>query len=833
MESKKSTFPDTLFVDKRGILWIGSMAGLTKYQYKTRQFFTFTAKHGMTGDRIRHIKEDMRGNLWISFYVSYLNRFTRGKFTAFNASHGLEGKKINAIVEDMKGNLLFGTREKGVYKLRGGKFIKYEIKGLSSNHLIITMCEDWEGGLWIGTNKGLFRVRDNTTDIYTTRDGLSNDYIIYITEDIGKNLWVGTLNGLNRVKKDRSHKLIFETLLENNIVSCLFEDREESLWIGTDNSGIKRLKDGKFISYTPIEGPQRKIVLSLFEDRKGDTWIGSLSGELFRCSENKCIESLEITESSVTSIFAIGQDGKGNLWVGTNGKGAFQKKGGTFVNITTRDGLADNVVNSIYCDSRNILWFGTYDGVSRYHNGVIESFRNQDGLLGKIVYNVYEDRNHYIWIATSKGINVIKNGKFTKNNITKYLQDIPVSCIYEENISSDNGGNVFWVATHGAGLKRFKGGKFVSYTTADGMTSNFIYQLLEDEQGNLWMMSDSGVLKVNKEELIEFANGRIAKINCISFGISDGMESTEFFNKTSRNSALKNRKGEFWFVTKKGITIVNPGKIKINKFPPPVIIEDVVFDDRSIRSSLHREENVFKGTTDFVFHFTAPTFLSPGKIKFKYKLDGYDRDWVYLQPGGKRMARYKDLEPGPYTFSVTACNSDGLWSRTGASMAFTLKPFFYETFFFKIAVFIIFLTLVTGGYFLYKKRSFGKKGKYKSSSLHPLFADECIKKLTYLMEIEKLYRDENLSLQSLSKKLSISPHQLSEIINKKLDKNFWDFINTYRIEEAKKLLRDPKRAEQKIISIAFDVGFNTKTAFNNVFKKYTKMTPSQYKKNLG
>ena len=100
------------------------------------------------------------------------------------------------------------------------------------------------------------------------------------------------------------------------------------------------------------------------------------------------------------------------------------------------------------------------------------------------------------------------------------------------------------------------------------------------------------------------------------------------------------------------------------------------------------------------------------------------------------------------------------------------------------------------------------------------------------MEIEKLYRDETISLQSLSKKLSISPHQLSEIINKKLDKNFWDFINTYRIEEAKKLLRDPKRADQRILSIAFAVGFNTKTAFNNVFKKYTKMTPSQYKKNL-
>jgi AraC-like DNA-binding protein len=263
-----------------------------------------------------------------------------------------------------------------------------------------------------------------------------------------------------------------------------------------------------------------------------------------------------------------------------------------------------------------------------------------------------------------------------------------------------------------------------------------------------------------------------------------------------------------------------------------VVIEDVVFDERSILSSLHREGKTFKGIKDFVFHFTAPTFLSPEKIKFKYKLDGYDREWVYLQPGGKRMVRYKNLEPGTYIFRVIACNNYGLWNRTGASMVFTLKPFFYETLLFKIGIFLIFLALATGGYFLYKRWSPGKKGKYKSSSLNSLFVEECIKKLTYLMEIEKLYCDETISLQSLSEKLSISPHVLSKIINEKLNRNFWDFINTYRVEEAKKLLRDSKRANQKILSIAFDVGFSTKTSFNNVFKKYTKMTPSQYKKNV-
>jgi ligand-binding sensor domain-containing protein/AraC-like DNA-binding protein len=816
IKNKENIPPDTLFVDQRGILWIGSIAGLTRYHYKTGKFTTFTKKHGLTEDRFRCIKEDMRGNLWIGFFVSYLNRFANGKFTAFNASDGLEGKKINAIVEDRKGNLLFGTRENGVFKFLNETFFKFEIEGLGRNHLISTIYEDQGGTLWIGTNKGLFRNVDNRTNVYTRRDGLSDNYIRYIIEDNERNLWVGTVNGLNRMKQNQMGRIVIENMLEDHMILSLFQDSENSLWIGTYDSGIKRLKDGKFMPYSAIEKRHKEIIFSLFEDRWGNTWIGSLSGRLYRCRNKGEVESLKIPGISGTSISAIAEDDNGNLWLGTNGRGIFRKKGETYTNFTTREELADNLVISIFNDSKNNLWISTYDGVSRYHKGVFQSFKTSDGLLGKIVYNVYEDKNHHIWIATDKGVNVIKNGRFSKGNIRGYLKGIPVTCIHEDRVLStknnNNGSkkNVFWIATHGAGLKRFKDGTFISYGISDGMSSSFIYQMFEDERGYLWMMSGSGVLRISKKELNNFAQGRVEKINATSFGISDGMKSIEFTNKYSRHSALKTREGEFWFVTKKGITIVNPEEIKINKSPPPVVIEKVVFNDRPIHLSLHPEENMFKGINHIVFHFTAPSFLSPEKIKFKYQLDGYDRDWKYLQPGEERMACYKRPSPNTYTFKVTACNSDGIWNRIGDSITFSLKPFFYETGLFKIFVFLIILALAAGGYFLYKKRPFEKARKYKNSHLRPLHVKECIKKLTYLMEIEKLYRDETISLQSLSEKLSVTSHQLSQIINEKLNKNFPDFINTYRVEEVKKRLSNPKMTKQKILSIAFDVGFNTR-----------------------
>jgi ligand-binding sensor domain-containing protein/AraC-like DNA-binding protein len=840
---QENTIPDTLFVDKQGILWIGSSAGLTSYKYQADQFQTLTTADGLTKDRIRHIKEDIKGNLWISFFTSYLDRYSSGKFTAFNASNGLDGKKINAIVEDAKGNLLFGTREEGVFVYREGKFSKYPITGLD-NSIIISMHVDRGGELWIGTNNGLLRINEKGTEKFTSRDGLSNDYVTYIIEDNDNNLWVGTVKGLNRIKKSRDNTLHFESILNPYTIACIFEDKEKSLWVGTFDSGIRRLKDGKFVSYAPGKIPQEEIIFSLFEDSRGDTWIGTLGGKLFRCRGSEYIESVGLPPISGTGITCISDDAAGNLWLGTNGNGVFQRKGGTLVQLTIREGLADNLVTSITRDSRGNLWFCTFDGVSCYANGVMTSLNSRGGLLGKMVHNVYEDKQKNIWIAGDKGITFLKEGKIAKENLAFYLQDIPVTCIYEDPAASETGAGssagVFWMATHGAGLKRFKNNVITSFTTDEGMATNFLYQFFEDPQENFWLMSDSGILRVDKKELNHFADSRGAGekniINCTAFGISDGMKSIEFNNQLSRNSALKTAKGEIWFITKKGITIVNPMKIQINKIPPPVVIEKVLFNEQAIAfRGLNSDEDAhtFKGVTDLQFQFTAPTFLAPEKIKFKYRLEGFDNEWVFLPPAKERTAHYKDLAPGVYTFKVVAGNNEGIWTQTGDAVTFNLKTVFYKTLIFRIIIILILIAAAAAGFYFYKKQLLKKKAKYKSSTLNPQYAEECVKKLKRLMENEKLYREPELSLQGLAEKMGVGHHVVSQVLNEKLNRNFSDYINSYRIEEAKKILQDPQKEEQKITAVAFDVGFNTMVAFYNAFKKYTGMTPSEFKKKVG
>ncbi len=858
-DSRENPIPDALLVDREGTLRIGGPRCLTAYRLRTGRFETYP-----TPDRIRCIKEDMKGNLWLGFWSSYAGRFSGGRFTPFNDSHGLWGKKINGIVENSKGDLLFGSREKGLFTFKEGRFAPFPVPGLDDVYIIF-LYEDGNGNLWIGTSNGLFRVNRKGTQRYGRRDGLSDGYITRLLEDSDRNLWVGTLKGLNRLKRKPDGTAAFESLLESFIITCLFEDREGSLWVGTYNSGVKRIKDGKFISYAPLEAYQEEIFQSVFQDSRGDTWIGTLGGKLFRCRGGRFLEAVDLPELSGTAISSIAEAGRGNLWLGTNGKGVFKKNLEKHVDLpavplTTAHGLADNLVTSIYGDSRGNLWCCTFDGVSVIqhpgHAGAkkpaVRSINSRTGLSGKVAHNVYEDRDHHTWIAADKGITILRNGEMGKRNTAYLLPGLSVTCIYEDPSPSRSGKRVFWAATHGAGLRRLEGrietGATVfsahvaeaftvtAFTTAGGMTTNFIYCFFEGPGENFWLMSDSGILRVNKGELNRLAAGRdpdVRDIRCTAFGISDGMKSLEFNNEFSSSSALKTNNGEFWFITKKGISIVNPARVKLNKSPPPVIIEKVWFDRLPV--PLHPAPGASpavsrRGIEEFRFRFTAPTFLYPEKVKFQYRLEGFDPGWVAPEPGAGREARYANLGPGTYTFKVIAANSEGVWNRGGDSMTFTLIPFFYQTLLFKIALVLLLAVLAGAGFYLVKKQPFKNRKRYKGSPLEPGTAAECIKKLRYLMEIKKAYKDPDISLQSLAEQLSVSHHLLSQVLNEKLGQKFFDYIHQYRIEEAQKILREPGKEDQKIAAIAYEVGFNTVPGFYKAFKKFTHMTPTEYKK---
>lgn len=791
-EKEKNDSPTTLFLDRNGILWIGSEKGLTSYDHKTGRFKTFTSHDGLNEDHVRRIKDDLNGNLWISFRSGFINRFSNGAFTVLEPSDGLTGNVINAILVDDNGNLLLGSSEKGVFIYKDRTISPHPDTDIKGSQLI-AMFEDSKGELWIGTTIGLFRVNDKSTQKYTTSEGLSNNRIHAILEDKQGNLWIATEAGLNCVKRKQVSKIAFEHLLKNVNIISLFEDKENSLWAGTFDSGLIRLKDGTFTSYGPFEAKTDEMVCSLSKNRQGGMLIGTVNGKIFRCRGDELPEIISSPELSGTSIIAIYEDDYGTLWLGTMGKGVFQKKKNSFVQFNTDKGLSSNRVTSIFQDSRKDLWFSTFDGVSVFHsNGNrIESLTSKNGLSGKRVHNVHEDKNRKIWIAAEKGITVLKEGKIpskdSKQELQHYLEGTSVTWIYEDRAALEKEGLIYWISTWGNGLKRLRlrDANITTYKTDQGMTTNNLSRFFEDTQGNFWFMSDTGVLRVSKQELNLYAAKELTIINSISFGIDDGLNSSGFNDYFSRNSAIKKGANELWFVTTKGISILDTTKFKINQTPPPVILRSIDIEGEPVPL----QENVFKGKTRFSIRFTAPTFLSPEKARFKYFLKGKDKNWVFQPCGNERVVHYRDLSPGDYNFNVTACNAHGVWNQSGASFSFTIKPYFYQTLVFKLSILALFSVLLSAAFYFYytrkkpscedKSEEEKKKEKYKGINLEPAFIRRCINILEGLMKSQKLYRIEKLTLPILAEKLSeevksVNAHQLSYILNEHMKCSFPD-----------------------------------------------------------
>ena len=611
-----------------------------------------------------------------------------------------------------------------------------------------------------------------------------------------------------------------------SVVRSIFEDREKSIWIGTDSRGLTRLRDGKIRTFSAESGLPHEYVVFMHEDRDKNLWIGTMDG-LVRFDKGVLSrESMKI-EFSDAVVGPICEDKEGNIWFGTYGSGLYQiqKKNGKRIKYTIRDGLLSDSIFSLYSDSQGILWIGTSRGLNDFKNGNIKSYRDKAGLLKNEIYSIFEDSKNSIWIGTDKGIVREKNGTFFKVGSDKLPPNLIVSYIHEDE------DNIFWIATKGNGLIRVKGeNEITTFTTRSGLYSNIIYQVFEDDNGYFWTSCEKGVFKVTKKSLNDVETGTIKRVEYVHYGKNDGMKSQEC-SRWGQHSSIQTSDGKLLFGTTKGISIIDPVNIKINKIPPSVIIERVVINNRAIK--LDKEKFVFRTFGYIQFHFTASTLISPKRITFKYKLENHDNKWTTVKASQIKMAHYRKLPPGKYTFRITAANSDGIWNEEGTSFTFHFEPGFTRSILFKISIAL--LTLLTAvllflglkKYHLYRKL----KRKYKDSFLEPETVERCMKKLLYVMDIEKLYKDDSLSLQSLAKKITISSHILSQIINEQLDKNFSDFVNSYRIEDAKKMLQEADE-ETSILHICYEVGFNSKSAFYRAFKRFTKMTPSQYQKKL-
>jgi AraC-like DNA-binding protein len=381
-------------------------------------------------------------------------------------------------------------------------------------------------------------------------------------------------------------------------------------------------------------------------------------------------------------------------------------------------------------------------------------------------------------------------------------------------------------------LLRLKDGVVAQLTESEGLRSDRLYQLFEDDHGFFWFTGATGVFRARWQDLQAAADrpGDGSFVHCRSVGHQSILPYNHWSNP-HRTTSTMSRTGNLLIGTVNGIAVLTPGELEVNKQPPQVVIEEVSRNGRPV--DLQTLSPVFHGRCDMDFVFTAPSFISPWDLLFKVRLEGRDDDYQLIRRGEERTIRYDDLAPGRYLLRVLAANSDGVWNRTGAAFDFQVRPHVYETAPFRAGTVLLAVFAAIGLYYsLVTIVAWRRQRKrYRTSTLTRQKARASIESLRALMEHDAVYRDQALSLESLAAQLDILPKHLSQIVNEHLQMSFRDFVNGYRVEEAKRLLfENPQRT---VLSIAHQVGFNTNDAFYRAFKKQTGTTPSEYRKSNG
>lgn len=684
----KSNYIRALLADRQGALWIGTAEGLVRML--DGKFTLFTTNEGLPSNTIQAVYEDRQGNLWVATATG-LGLFKSGGLTTFTTKERLIGGSIQALFEDAEGALWIATPY-GVGRVKDGAFTNYTVRdGLGSN-TVRAIQQDRGGRLWFGSLGGLTSFSGGRFTTYTTRDGLTNDRIISLHASRDGGLLVGTAGGFCRFTDGRFTGFNSGEALATSTILSLLEDLEGNLWIGTESGGVNLLKDTKFTTYTARNGLSNDVIKSIYEDRQGNTWIGTDGGGLNLLKDGKV--SVYTTRDGLSSNFvlALFGDSAGNLWAGTP-EGLNRINQGKFTVYTAADGLANNDVRSITADRAGNLWIGTRGGLTRMKDGVFKTFTEVDGLPNDLIATLYEDAKGNLWIGTFGGLSKLANEEFTTLTTRDGLSSDAVISLYEDSDGT------LWIGTNGGGLNRMKDGKLTAYTTSNGLLDDVVYRIMEDGRNNLWLSCRKGIFHIDKKELDEFAGGRITSIAPVAYGTADGMMTREC-SGGGDPAGWKGRDGKLWFPTIKGVAMIDPERIKTNAQPPPVVIEQIRIDDQTFAPSGRIE--LPAGTTRFDLYYTAPSFVAPEKVRFKYKLEGFDEDWI--DSGTRRIAYYTNLRPGAYTFRVIASNNDGVWNETGATFGLYLKPYFYQTYWF-YAVLLLGLALLAWLLFRLRVRS--------------------------------------------------------------------------------------------------------------------------------
>ncbi len=759
LNSISDNFIWTIFEDSDSNLWIGTNGGgLNRYIYETNNFVRFlnNPQNNKTigENNIRAIVQSKNGNLILGTNSKGLSEFNY-KENSFkqislikNSSKGNDANAIRALHLDKNNILWIGTEGGGLFEFDQNRktitnYLSTKIENSLSSNIIWAITSS-ENNLWIGTyNGGLNKLNKITKKISQFRVGntsssLINNNITDLDFDNSKMLWISTEGGLSLFDEKYNRFINYiQNLsdlksLSKNLIRTIFIDKNNLVWIGTVGGGINKVninRKFKHFNHNPSDenSLSHSMIRAISEDSFGNIWIGTLGKGLNRFNKKENVfqhfgisskNKFNLSEVNITSIY---EDKSGILWVGTWSNGlnkitfSSNSKNSKIENVKVyrnnpndKNSISNDIIQSIFQDSKKRLWIGTENGLDVYDEkfNKVFHFSSNDSTQTNISDNriqskcIIEDRFGNLWIGTWKGLNQIifrnksNQTKFPDFKINKYLNipgtikslsDNRVISLYEDKSKSSGNKLVIWAGTIGGGLNKIiindNNGNYEikHFTEKDGLPNNVIYGIIGDEDGNLWLSTNNGISKFN-----------ITKEKFKNFDTRDGLQSNQFF----WGAYHKANDGTFYFGGINGLNSFVPSQLVENNNEPPVYITncniipiDFPNQQKIININSFTKTKIITlpyNQYKIDFEFAALDYITPEKNQYKYYLENYD-ERISLPQNNNKIS-YTNVTDGKYIFHVKGSNNDGIWSKHDEMLTIIISTPYWKTWWFILLI---------------------------------------------------------------------------------------------------------------------------------------------------
>jgi signal transduction histidine kinase/ligand-binding sensor domain-containing protein len=708
-----------------GFLWVATRGGLVRFNGSTFQEFDLSAVDGVVGNGARAMYSDTRGNLWLGGYREEVIRVGPDSLQVFTTAHGMPAGQFTGFADDAEGNAWFAFGGQ-LFQLKGDRMQELKMAasggtggrssvardrdghvwGSRNGRLGVLRSDRFEerfrlesrevflagarsGGLWACVGSQLCRVGDRVTPAVAA--GLPTGIrVLAMIEDRAGAVWIGTASdGLFRYdgrgvqKVDTSHQQ----------VSSLVEDREGNIWAGTFGGGLNRLRPRAIELIGPRAGLPFESVTSVCQAADGEFWVAAGNGLLAR-GDGKV---WRVVPEGGGAAACVAADRSGRIWVGTRGQGLreISPREGTVRTWLQGDGLPSNSIRTVMVAADDSVWFGTNGPpcLVNLKQGVMKIWPTPEATRN--IRALVQDASGVVWIGTSDGQVLRVAGDTLVHGLT--LADTGSTSVRCIQATADGS---LWIGYAGRGLGVFRDGKFVQLTAASGLPDESIAQIATDRVGSLWLAGARGLSRVMLSAATDVAEARKDKLRALRYGQGEGLPNLQPHYDNAPATCLS-RDGRVLLATSLGLLVLTPENLRDNPVPPPVVLERMTIDERTMALRAPRFPLRHAGAPDVIeldtnssalrlppehrrlaFEFAALSYAAPENVQFRFRLEGFDDAWT--EAGRLRTAQYSRLAAGSYTFRVIASNDAGVWSEQGATLAFSVAPFFWQTWWFRL-----------------------------------------------------------------------------------------------------------------------------------------------------